>query len=248
MKKKIIEVCAASVQSALNAQRAGAHRIELCGGLEIGGITPSAATIIKTKALLDIEVFVLIRPRGGDFCYSRLEMETIKDDIIFCKKNNIDGVVIGMLEKDGTINSSQLKQLVDLAYPMQVTFHRAFDRAADPLVALEKIIDAGVHRILTSGQKATAFEGRFLLRELVKKSNNRITILAGAGINRDNILNIAKVSKTSEFHLSGKSLVKSPMSNQDTTVQFSQDGISENDYFETNLNTIKVIVEMMSYY
>ena len=112
-------------------------------------------------------------------------------------------------------------------------------------LALEKIIDAGVHRILTSGQKATAFEGRFLLRELVKKSNNRITILAGAGINRDNILNIAKVSKTNEFHLSGKSIIKSPMSNKNTTVQFSQNGMSEDDYFETNVNTIKVIVEMM---
>jgi len=150
MKKNIIEVCAASVQSAVNAQRAGAHRIELCGGLEIGGITPSPATILKTRAALDIDVFVLIRPRGGDFCYSELEMEIIKEDILFCKNlpaneagNKIDGVVIGMLEKDGTVNSSQLKELVTLASPMQVTFHRAFDRVADPFLALEKIIDAG---------------------------------------------------------------------------------------------------------
>ena len=246
MKKKIIEVCASSVQSALNAQKAGAQRVELCGGYEIGGITPSPSTIQKTRELLEIDVFVLIRPRGGDFCYSKLEMEIIKEDILFCKKNNIDGVVIGMLEKDGTINFNQLKELVELAYPMQVTFHRAFDRATDPFLALEKIIEAGVQRILTSGQKATAFEGRFLLRELVKKANNRITILAGAGINRDNILNIAKVSKTNEFHLSGKSLIKSPMTNKDTSIQFSQNGMSEDDYFETSANTVKVIVEMIN--
>ena len=245
MKKNIIEVCAASVQSARNAQKAGAHRVELCGGLEIGGITPSAATILKTRALLDIDVFVLIRPRGGDFCYSPLEIETIKDDILFCKNNNIDGVVIGMLEEDGTVNSSQLKELVDLAAPMQVTFHRAFDRTADPFLALEKIIDAGVHRILTSGQKATAFEGRFLLRELVKKANNRITILAGAGINRENILNIAKASKTNEFHLSGKSVIKSPMNIEGSTVQFSQNGMSENDYYETNTKKIIKVVQLM---
>ena len=246
MKKNIIEVCAASVQSALNAQKAGAHRVELCGGLEIGGITPSSATIIQTKALLDIDVFVLIRPRGGDFCYSVLEIETIKEDIIFCKENKIDGVVIGMLEKDGTVNLPQLKELVELAAPMQVTFHRAFDRAADPLLALEKIIDAGAHRILTSGQKATAYEGRFLLKELVKKSNNRITILAGAGINRQNILNIARVSKTNEFHLSGKSIVKSPMNIEDSTVQFSQNDMSENDYFETDVKKIRAVVELMN--
>lgn len=246
MKKNIIEVCAASVQSALNAQAAKADRVELCGGLEIGGITPSPSTILKTRALLDIDVFVLIRPRGGDFCYSQLEMETIREDILFCKENKIDGVVIGMLEKDGTINAIQLRALVDLASPMQVTFHRAFDRAADPFLALEKIIDAGVHRILTSGQKATAFEGRFLLRELVKKSNNRITILAGAGINRGNVLNLAKASRVNEFHLSGKSIIKSPMDIEDSTVQFSQNGISENDYFETDSDKIKKIVELMN--
>ena len=139
-----------------------------------------------------------------------------------------------------------MKELVALAAPMQVTFHRAFDRAADPFLALEKIIDSGVHRILTSGQKATAFEGRFLLRELVKKSNNRITILAGAGINRANILNIAKVSKTNEFHLSGKSIIKSPMNIEGSTVQFSQNGMSENDYFETDLEKIQKVVELMN--
>ena len=111
---------------------------------------------------------------------------------------------------------------------------------------IKKIIDAGAHRILTSGQKATAYEGRFLLKELVKKSNNRITILAGAGINRQNILNIARVSKTNEFHLSGKSIVKSPMNIEDSTVQFSQNDMSENDYFETDVKKIRAVVELMN--
>ena len=246
MKKNIIEVCAGSLQSAVNAQRGGAHRIELCSGLEIGGITPSPSTILKARALLEIDIFVLVRPRGGDFCYSPLEMEVMKEDILFCKQNKIDGVVIGMLEDDGTVNLPQLKELIALASPMQVTFHRAFDRAADPFLALEKIIEAGAHRILTSGQKATAFEGRFLLRDLVKKSNNRITILAGAGVNRSNILNISKASKVNEFHLSGKSVIKSPMNIEGSTVRFSQNGMSENDYFETDVEKIRQVVQMMN--
>ena len=245
MKNLSIEVCAASVQSALNAQEGGAVRIELCSSLELGGITPSISTIQMARELLDIDVFVLIRPRPGDFCYSDLEFEIIKEDILACKnlvnKNSdkkINGVVVGILKKDGQIDVERTKTLVELAAPMQVTFHRAFDRAVDPFLSLEKIIETGAHRILTSGQHANAFEGRFLLRELVEKANGRIGIMPGAGVNLGNISELAITTNAKEFHLSGKSIVKSAMIFENLKVQFSQNGVSENDYYETNVNNL----------
>lgn len=249
MKKIKIEVCAASVQSALNAQQGGAHRVELCTALELGGLTPSPTTIQMTRSLLDIEVFVLIRPRAGDFYYSDLEFEIIKQDILFCKNlranekgKKIDGVVVGLLKKDGEVDVLRTKELVQLAAPMQVTFHRAFDRAKDPFASLEKIISTGAHRILTSGQHPNAIEGKELLQRLVKKSNNRITIMPGAGINAGNILEIIQSTQANEFHLSGKALVKSQMTFENSKVQFSQNGISENDYFETEIEKIRRVM------
>ena len=165
-----IEVCAATVQSALTAQLAGAHRVELCSSLELGGITPSASTIEKTREILDIEVYVLIRPRPGDFLYSSLELDVIKRDILFCKNvktingKKIDGVVLGILQKDGQVDVERTKELVDLAAPMKVTFHRAFDRAVDPFLSLEQVIETGASRILTSGQFSDAFKGKLLLK------------------------------------------------------------------------------------
>ena len=247
MKNLNIEVCAASVQSALNAQAGGAVRIELCSSLELGGITPSISTIQMARVLLDIDVFVLIRPRPGDFCYSDLEFETIKKDILVCKNlvvensdKKINGVVVGLLKKDGQVDVKRTKELVQLAAPMQVTFHRAFDRAADPFLSLEKVIETGAHRILTSGQHANAFEGIFLLKELVEKANGRIGIMPGAGVNLENISELASTTNAKEFHLSGKSIVKSAMTFENPKVQFSQNGVSENDYFETNIGKIMI--------
>ncbi|MFK7776375.1 MAG: copper homeostasis protein CutC [Saprospiraceae bacterium] len=242
-----IEVCAASVQSALTAQLAGAQRVELCSSLELGGITPSASTIEKTKEILDIEVYVLIRPRPGDFFYSSLEFDVIKRDILFCKnvKTNdgkkVDGVVIGILQKDGQVDVERTKELVELAAPMKVTFHRAFDRAIDPFLSLEKIIETGAHRILTSGQFADAFEGRFFLKELVEKANGRISIMPGAGVNAENILELAKTTQAKEFHLSGKGEVKSKMTFENPNFDFS-----ENDFFETDLKKIMDTVKVVS--
>jgi len=245
MKNLNIEVCAASVQSALNAQTGGAIRIELCSSLELGGITPSISTIQTARELLDIDIFVLIRPRPGDFCYSDLEFEIIKKDILACKNlsfthhdKKINGVVVGILKKDGQIDVERTKELVELAAPMQFTFHRAFDRAADPFLSLEKIIETGAHRILTSGQHANAFEGRFLLKELVEKANGRIGIMPGAGVNLQNIKELATITSAKEFHLSGKSIVKSSMTFKNPKVQFSQNGVSENDYYETSIKNL----------
>lgn len=242
-----IEVCAASVQSALTAQLAGAHRIELCSSLELGGITPSASTIQKTREILDIEVYVLIRPRPGDFLYSSLEFDTIKRDILFCKNvktedgKKVDGVVIGILKKDGQINVERTKELVELAAPMKVTFHRAFDRAVDPFLSLEKVIETGAHRILTSGQFADAYEGRFLLQELVEKAAGRISIMPGAGVNAQNIFELVKTTQAKEFHLSGKDEIKSKMTFENPNFDFS-----ENDFFETGIKNISDIFKVMS--
>lgn len=246
MKVKI-EVCAASVQSALTAQLAGAHRVELCSGLELGGITPSSATIEKAREILDIEVYVLIRPRPGDFFYSSFEFDIIKRDILFCKNVKtddgkvVDGIVIGILQKDGQVDVERTKELVELAAPMKVTFHRAYDRAVDPFLSLEKVIETGAHRILTSGQFADAFEGRFLLQQLVEKANGRISIMPGAGVNAQNILELAKTTQAKEFHLSGKSNIKSKMTFENSNFDFS-----ENDFSETDLKKIMDAKKMVN--
>lgn len=242
-----IEVCAASVQSALTAQLAGAHRVELCSGLELGGITPSAATIEKAREILDIEVYVLIRPRSGDFLYSSLEFDVIKRDILFCKSvktddgKKVDGVVIGILQKDGQVDVERTKELVELAAPMKVTFHRAFDRAIDPFLSLEKIIETGAHRILTSGQFSNAFEGRFLLQELVEKAGDRISIMPGAGVNAQNIFELARTTQAKEFHLSGKGEIKSKMIFDNPNFDFS-----ENHFSETDLKKIMDLKKMVN--
>lgn len=242
-----IEVCAGSVQSALTAQLAGAHRVELCSSLELGGITPSVATIEKTREILSIEVYVLIRPRPGDFFYSTFEFDIIKRDIIFCKNvktddgKKVDGVVVGILQKDGQVDVERTKELVELAAPMKVTFHRAFDRAVDPFLSLEKVIETGAHRILTSGQFENVFEGRFLLKELVEKADGRISIMPGAGVNAQNILELSKTTQAKEFHLSGKSNIKSKMTFENPNFDFS-----ENDFSETDLKKIMDVFKAMN--
>ncbi len=249
MKNIKVEVCAASVQSALNAQEAGAHRIELCNGLELGGITPSPAVIQASRELLNIDIFVLIRPRAGDFCYTDLEFEVIKKDILFCKNlpasssgKKIDGVVVGVLLKDGNIDVERTKTLVDLAAPMKVTFHRAFDRAIDPFLSLEKVIETSAHKILTSGQFANAYDGRFLLQQLVEKANGRISIMPGAGVNAQNITAIAQTTLATEFHLSGKNRIQSSM-----TFENPNFGKKENDYSETDVEKIKATVKAVNH-
>ena len=242
-----IEVCAATVQSALTAQLAGAHRVELCSSLELGGITPSASTIEKTREILDIEVYVLIRPRPGDFLYSSLELDVIKRDILFCKNvktingKKIDGVVLGILQKDGQVDVERTKELVDLAAPMKVTFHRAFDRAVDPFLSLEQVIETGASRILTSGQFSDAFKGKLLLKELVEKAAGRISIMPGAGVNSQNILELLKITRAREFHLSGKGNIKSKMTFKNPNFDFS-----ENDFSETDLKKIKKKKKMVN--
>ncbi|WP_428653612.1 copper homeostasis protein CutC [Runella sp.] len=205
-----IEVCAFSIESCLNAQRAGAYRIELCGGVYEGGTTPSYGLIQRARSVLSIQLYVMIRPRGGDFCYDDEELNVMRLDIQAAKKSGADGVVLGLLKPDGKVDIERTKELVDLAKPMGVTFHRAIDVASDPFEALEAIIQTGAERILTSGQQNTAVEGKELLQQLVEKSGGRIEIMAGSGVNADNALLLAETG-VNALHLTGKSVRRGAM-------------------------------------
>ena len=199
-----IEICCGSIQSAANAKAGGAVRVELCQGLIEGGTTPSPATIEYAVKELGLQVFVLVRPRGGDFCYNELEIKTMEEDVEFCKKVGVAGIVVGFLHPDGSIDTELTRRFVKLAAPLPVTFHRAFDRCPEPLKALEQIIDCGCARILTSGCKPTAMEGADMLQQLVKQANGRIKILAGSGVTPENAAALRKKTGAPEIHGSCK--------------------------------------------
>jgi copper homeostasis protein len=199
-----LEICAFNLPSALAAQRAGADRIELCSGPEEGGVTPSAGLIRTARELLQVSLYPIIRPREGDFFYSEEEFRVMLRDLGWCKEIGCDGVVIGMLLADGRVDQSRCARLVEMAYPMGVTFHRAFDRAADPFESLETIIRIGCERILTSGQRPVAMEGAELLRELVREADGRIVIMPGSGVRSDNIGELARKTGAVEFHTSAR--------------------------------------------
>lgn len=202
-----LEICANSYQSAKNAQEAGAHRIELCQELSVGGITPSFGLLKKVIEELDVPVFVLIRPRSGNFVYSDDEFQIMKNDIQACKDLGCKGIVSGVLKPDNTLDEERTKILIDLAKPLSFTFHRAFDEVKNPKEALLQLIELSANRVLTSGQKATAEEGLELLKELNVLAENRITILAGGGITSKNV-NLFKEAGLTEIHASASSTKK----------------------------------------
>ena len=197
----IVEICANSFESALAAQNGGADRIELCTQLAVGGLTPSHHLIKKVMSELSIPVHVLIRPRKGNFCYSKEELNIMKNDIEFCKNIGCSGVVSGVLESDLTIDLIATKQLIEAANGLDFTFHRAFDCVKDPLVSLENLIDLKIKRVLSSGLKPSAIEGISLLSEMNKIANQQIEIMPGSGINLDNVLQFKNKGFTS-IHLS----------------------------------------------
>ena len=199
-----IEICCGSIQSAANAKAGGAVRVELCQGLVEGGTTPSPATIQYAVRELGLKVFVLVRPRGGDFCYNELEVKTMEEDVAFCKEAGASGIVVGFLHPDGSIDTELTRRFVELSAPLPVTFHRAFDECADPLNALEQIIECGCARVLTSGCKPTAMEGAEMLQQLVKQADGRITILAGSGVTPENAVALREKTGVKEIHGSCK--------------------------------------------
>lgn len=210
---RLIEVCANSVESAVKAQEGGAYRVELCAGIPEGGTTPSYGEIaVARKLLTHTRLHVIIRPRGGDFLYSPLEEEIMAHDIDMATRLGADGVVIGCLKADGSIDTDMAGRLLEhVGKGMSVTFHRAFDMCCDPMEALEQIVGLGIDRILTSGQEATAEQGIPLLRQLVERAAGRIVIMPGCGVNAGNIEKIARETGATEFHLSARSSVGSGM-------------------------------------
>ena len=202
MQKVIVECCANSVSSALTAIQAGANRIELCKNLENGGETPDYSDILELRNLTNIDLHILILPKANNFIYSNKDFKKIIEDIQFCKNNKINGVVIGALNKDLSINMKQTKKLVEIARPMRVTFHRAFDVIYELENDLNKIIECGCDYLLTSGQKPNVDDGLNNISKLVKQSSQKIKIIAGGGVNHNNVESLYNIG-VREFHLSG---------------------------------------------
>ena len=197
-----VECCSNSVQSAIQGMLGGANRVELCANLEVGGITPSRQDIQKVKGLLDIPLHILIRPRAGNFTYTESEILQIIADIQFCKNIGCDGVVIGALNTNGSINKVQTQTMVKAAKPMHITFHRAFDEGNSLQQNLEDVIACGCDSLLTAGQNNNVTDGISNLEQLIRLANNRITILAGSGVNHTNTEALYKIG-IRNFHLSG---------------------------------------------
>ena len=212
------EVVVYNIESALEAQAGGADRVELCDNPGGGGTTPSIGTIEVLKEELDISLFVMVRPREGDFCYSELEFEAMKRDIDHCKTLGADGVVFGILSPDGTIDQERCRRLIKRARPLKVTCHRAFDMTRDPLKALESCIEVGFDRILTSGQRAQAKEGIDLISRLVQNAQERIKIMAGCGVNEESVEEIIRQSGIREIHLSAETTRSSQMEYQNDAI------------------------------
>lgn len=208
-----LEVCSNSVTSALAAQEGGAFRVELCENLHEGGTTPSAGQLALARKLLNIKLYVLIRPRSGDFLYTDVEFDIIMADIQHCADIGCDGVVIGILKADGSIDVERCRKAADLArkHGLGVTFHRAFDMCNDQFKALEGIIELGCERILTSGGRSTAMEGITNVAQLVKRAAGRIAIMPGSGINENNVADLVKFTGVTEVHSSARIFQRSKM-------------------------------------
>ncbi len=219
-KKLIIEACVESVESALIAQRAGAGRIELCSNLSIGGTTPSFGAIKLALKSISIPINVLIRPRGGDFFYNDSEFETMVHDVIQCKKMGVHGVVLGILDSKSVIDIERNKEIIKKARPLSVTFHRAYDVTPDPMEALDSLLELQVDRLLTSGQKSSAYKGIGLIKKLALAAQKKIIIMPGGGVTEKNINKIISETGVTEIHASAKVAAK--------VKQFKSDTINSN--------------------
>jgi copper homeostasis protein len=238
----LLEICANSVVSALAAQEGGAQRVELCTNLNEGGITPSYGEIVLARKLLHIKLYVLIRPRPGDFVYSDLEYEIIRTDIQQVIAAGCDGIVIGILKPDGSVDKVRCKPLVDMARAagLGVTFHRAFDAATNQFAALEDIIEIGCERILTSGAQLTALEGARRIAELIKAATGRIVLMPGSGVNPDNLIELRQITGAVEFHTSAQVKV-------DTSMQKVYPAISFGDRPEiTSAANVKQLIQQLT--
>jgi len=242
----LVEACVDSVESALAAGRGGAHRLELCANLIEGGTTPSAGTLAVCRARLEIPIFVLIRPRGGDFLYSAAELAVMLEDIRRVKQAGAQGVVIGVLRADGEIDADRTGELIAAARPMHVTFHRAFDVSRDAARALEALVALGVERVLTSGRAATAPEGAETIARLVRQAAGRIGVLPGGGVTPDNVAALVRATGVTEVHLTGAGAHQSGMTFRAPAVTLGNAAPrSEYEWNLTDAEQIRRVVTML---
>ena len=239
----MVEVCANGVESCIAAQDGGADRVELCAGIPEGGTTPSYGEIkVARRVLTATRLHVIIRPRGGDFLYSDLEVERMAADIAVCRDLGVDGVVFGCLKADGRIDLERNRYLVECSKGMSVTMHRAFDRTANPEQALEEIIDLGFDRILTSGQQPRAIQGVDLLAKLNRQAAGRIILMAGSGVNEENIAEIRDVTGLHEFHFSGRESQPSAMQYVNPNLYMGRPGANEAALDYTTARRVKATI------
>ena len=237
---RIVEICANSAQSCVEAEIGGASRVELCAGIPEGGTTPSYGEIYMAKKLTSaIDVNVIIRPRGGDFLYTQAETESMILDIELAKQLKVHGVVFGCLTKQGDIDIPLMCRLIDAAKPLSVTCHRAFDVCRDPFAALESLIELGCDRILTSGQQPDAVQGIPMIKELVQRAGERIIIMPGCGVREDNIERIESETGAKEFHTSARSILHSKMEYRNERVPMGSSVVtSEFETVQTDRNKV----------
>ncbi|HEY9134031.1 MAG TPA: copper homeostasis protein CutC [Dyella sp.] len=235
-----LEIAANSLASALAAQAGGAARVELCSGLELGGLTPSPAIVAMVREQLRIPLYVLIRPRAGDFLYDDDECEAMRRDIEYCVAQGCDGVVIGVLDAQGQVDTGRCRSLIAAAGKLGVTFHRAFDLCRESARALEEIVALGCERVLTSGAQASALEGAALIRACVDQAAGRIAIMPGAGVNSRNIAALVAATGASEFHASAKQALPSGMQWQPTGLQDMQGG-----EWRTDVDEVRALVDAL---
>ena len=217
-----VEICIDSVESAIAAERGGAKRVELCSDLLEGGITPGAGLIASVRSRIGIDLFVMIRPRGGDFCYTDFEFEVMQEEIAHARQLGADGIVIGLLDEQGRVDVERTRNLVELAQPLPVTFHRAIDMTPDLLAALEDVVATGASRILTSGGAPNVTRGVRQIARMVEAAAGRIAIMPGGGITVANLATIAETTGATEFHSSVRTALPSP-------VRFRKQGMSMGD-------------------
>lgn len=239
MEKYILECCVDSVESAIEAEKGGSNRLELCANLIIGGTSPSLALFKKVKEKTNIKINVLLRPRFGDFLYSDYEFEILKEEVKQFKEAGADGVVIGCLKSDGTIDSSKMEELIALAEGMHITMHRAFDMTENPYEALREAKRLGVNTILTSGQKSTALEGKELIKALIEEAGEDLEILVGSGVNAEVIKEFLYESKAWAFHMSGKETLISKMDYRNSKVSMGLPMMSEYEIWKTDYKKVQ---------
>lgn len=243
--KYCLEVCVDSVRSAIAAEEGEADRIELCKSLVTGGISPGVTLLKQVKQYTGLPVRVLLRPRFGDFCYDSYELEEMKEDIVRYREAGADGIVTGLLTPEGELDLPAMQDLIVAAEGLDVALHRAFDMCRDPFETLEQAVSLGCKTILTSGQKASAWEGRELLKKLVQQADGRIEILAGAGISPENIEKLALEIRGSAYHMSGKTTEESRMKFRRNEVSMGLPGLSEYEIQHTDAGKIRQAVLML---